>query len=660
RPCVRWEGLRRGSTGDGGKKEKKEKKEPKVPMQHVALALAQTLLGGEADPPMSPDELLALMAVDLSRSALFRRLFFLLMCAVNAVSLVLARTTFSRLWPKQRADLLQGLLQSRSSVSRGFGNLALLPFKYYFSGSEQAHALVGAPFVRTPPPPEPEPRWMSQITHSGGLSENMTLEAEVVVVGTGAGGAVVAKELAEQGVAVALFEEGKLWRRESFDGNPDHMMPRLYRAAGFTATVGNTVIPLPMGRAVGGTTLINSGTCFRTPEAVLAEWAGMGMPELAPERMAPFFEKVEKQLRVSVAEDKYIGPVGEIIRRGCEALGYSGGPLSRNAVDCDGQAVCTQGCPTDAKQSTNISYIPAALSAGARLFTGLAVHDIITDGRRALGVRARGRKQNGEPVTVTCFARKVVLSCGALLTPALLRQNGLAGGNPWVGGNLSLHPASYVGASFPGTDMRNPFTIPQGYCCDQFHSRGIMMEGGTGPFKFMALGGPGIGSEYLSAVAEYPHTAVFGFMVRDSAHGRVLASPGGLPVAWYRVSPHDMKRLTFAMQALGEIFLAAGAEKLILPTFYRPVVRNGDELHKAAARPWKPHNMILSAFHASGTARMGVSPKTSATDPNHRVHHVPGLYVVDASSLPTSPGVNPQVTIMALAARAAGKIAENL
>ena len=201
-------------------------------------------------------------------------------------------------------------------------------------------------------------RWESQIVESSDFDFD-EVECDVVVVGTGAGGAVVAKELAENGLAVLMVEAGPYLKRDDFNNPTVQSFQRLYVGKGATAALGNTAIPIPFAQLVGGTTAINCGTCFRTPPWVLERWATeLGNTDLMPENMEQYFERVETVLQVADADPKYVGAVGEIIGRGCDKLGYTHRPLRRNAPGCDGAGVCTTGCPTGAKRSTDVSYVP--------------------------------------------------------------------------------------------------------------------------------------------------------------------------------------------------------------------------------------------------------------------------------------------------------------
>jgi choline dehydrogenase-like flavoprotein len=183
-------------------------------------------------------------------------------------------------------------------------------------------------------------------------------------VGTGAGGAVVAKELAQRGHAVVLLEEGAHRGRADFDGRSISGLQRFYRGKSLLGTVGNVFIPLPMGRLVGGSTAINTATCWRTPERVLARWvSAFGLAELAPERMAPYFERVERTLEIAPPDARYLGGAARVIARGADRLGCAHGPVARNAPACDGAGVCDTGCPTGAKRSMDRTCRPRSGTA---------------------------------------------------------------------------------------------------------------------------------------------------------------------------------------------------------------------------------------------------------------------------------------------------------
>ncbi|MFN7954762.1 MAG: GMC family oxidoreductase N-terminal domain-containing protein, partial [bacterium] len=288
-----------------------------------------------------------------------------LLRALDAASLASTGRRFASLPLAERETLLERWSRS-GLVRRSLVAAVTTPLKYAHFDDPEIYALYGTRYDKSAPA-EPSPAWMRQVTAGADVPADETIECDVVVVGTGAGGAVVAKELAERGLAVAILEEGSyLTRREFARGSILEMQSKLYRNAGLTMALGNGVIQIPAGRLVGGSTAVNTATCWRTPDWILSHWADdLGLGDLAPECMAPHFDAVWNELGVSFSSAQAIGPQGEIVARGCEKLGYAHQPVWRNARDCDGQGVCDWGCPTDAKRSMNLSYIPSALKSNA-------------------------------------------------------------------------------------------------------------------------------------------------------------------------------------------------------------------------------------------------------------------------------------------------------
>jgi choline dehydrogenase-like flavoprotein len=500
---------------------------------------------------------------------------------------------------------------------------------------------------------EARPAYLRDRVHQ--LDSDLAVECDVVVIGTGAGGAVVGRELAEAGHAVVFIEQGRYFDRSDFTGRAFEMQQKLYRRSGSTFSIGNVGIPIPLGQTVGGSTTVNSGTCLRTPDRVLASWRDeLGLDELAPEHMARYFERVEAVLGVELARTELLGGNGRVIARGCESLGFTRhGPLRRNAPDCDGQGVCCFGCPSDAKRSTNVSYIPIALRAGAELFPQAEVTRIIVEGGRARGVVAT--TAGGHALTV--HARAVVVACGTIMTPLLLSAQQLGTRSGQLGRNLSIHPAAGALAEFD-EKIESWNGIPQGYTVEDLHEEGILFEGAMVPLEMSMSMSQLIGPELIRLAESFDHVASFGFLVEDTSRGTVRGVRGQ-PVIQYWLSERDVSHIKRGLDVLAQIFFAAGARTVHLPIAGFEVVRPDDlpALRRARIRPW---NLDLSAYHPLGTARMGRDPASSVIDADHRLHDVDALYVVDGSAVPTSLGVNPQITIMALATRAAEKISQAL
>ncbi|WP_354701800.1 GMC family oxidoreductase [Paraconexibacter sp. AEG42_29] len=479
------------------------------------------------------------------------------------------------------------------------------------------------------------------------LAGETIITVDACVIGSGAGGAPVAKELAEGGMRVAVLEDGDWHETASFTARPRDMTPRLYRDAGQIVTVGTPPIGLPLGRAVGGTTLINSGTCFRTPDHVLTQWQrDFGLAELTTANLDPFFRRVEREINVSRVPAGLAGSSARLVLEGAARLGLSGGHLFRNAKGCVGSGVCAFGCPTGAKQHTGITYVPRAWAAGATTYTGVTAQRVVhRDGRVAEVV---ARTAAGGTLRVRC--RHAIVACGTLLTPALLAASGVGQASGELGGNLSIHPASAARAVFD--EDLDPWTgVPQSAYVDGLQAEGIMFEGISGPPDQAAASTPRTGAAHRDLMLQARRTASFGVMVHDTARGSVRRR-AGQTVIRYDLHPDDAARFQRGMAVLAEIFFAVGAREVVVPLAGVPTLRGGDVGPLTTARI-RPRDVSAMAFHPLGTARAGADPATSVVDPDLRMHGIDGLHVCDGSAVPSSLGVNPQITIMALATRLA-------
>jgi choline dehydrogenase-like flavoprotein len=465
------------------------------------------------------------------------------------------------------------------------------------------------------------------------------LQADVCVIGAGAGGAVLAAELAEGGAQVVVLDQGPRHSVEEFTARPPEMMARLYRDGGQTATLGTPPIILPLGKGLGGTTLVNSGTCFRTPAAVLERWAEEFGLELDEATLKPCFERVEAALSVAEVTPELAGANAAVARRGAERLGWSHGYLRRNARGCVGSGVCVFGCPTSAKQHTGITYIPRAEVAGAEILTGADVQSIVLERGRAVGVSVR--LASGRRLEVR--SQEVIVACGTIHTPLLLERSGVPDRSGQRGRNLALHPAT-AGFALMDEVVDMARGVPQSFYVDEFSSEGIMFESVAGPPAYAAMSLPLEGAEHRRAMSDYRCLAQFGLMVSDASRGSVR-SLAGRPLIRYDLCPEDLAKFRAGLARLRELFLAAGALEVYLP------LPAGVDPKCARTK-----DLTLMAFHPLGTARADVRPTHGVTDGDLAVHGVAGLHVADGSVVPSSLGVNPQMTIMALATRLAYKL----
>ncbi|MFN8217225.1 MAG: GMC family oxidoreductase [Solirubrobacterales bacterium] len=485
-------------------------------------------------------------------------------------------------------------------------------------------------------------------------------ECDVVVVGSGAGGAVAAATLAEAGLDVVVLEAGGRYDRDSYPSDPLEAIAALYREGGLTIAAGRPPIPVPVARALGGTTVINSGTCFRAPDAVLEDWRRRFGVDWARDLDAEFGE-AEEFLRVRPLDPERMGRNGQLAMEGAAAIGASGGPISRNAGSCVQCSSCPFGCPIDAKRGMHVSYLPRAVAAGARLRAGAEVERVIVENGRAVGVEVavdhamRGEtRPRARERSLVRARRAVVLAGGALGTPELLLRSGLGGSQ--VGRNLHVHPACWVGARYP-EEVRGWEGVMQSYYVDEWESERVLLEATFTPLAFGGAWLLGAGRAHQEAMLGFGHVGSIGVHLSDESAGRVVLGPPGSLRASYALTAADARRLAFGIARAAEIHFAAGAVE-VYPNIARVGVLKPADLARFEATAFKPRELRLEAFHPMGTARIAAEPRAGVCAADGSVHGAGALYIADASLFPTSVGVNPMMTVIAFAARIAAGIAE--
>lgn len=564
--------------------------------------------------------------------------------------------TFTGLSKTDQHTLIEKWIQAKSYVPRMLLKAMHLPVLTTYYG----HPAPANKLHYTPAPPQINHEVNYQVEDGNTFHQDMTEFADVCIIGSGAGGAVLAKELSEQGLDVVVLEEGAFFRTADFNGHTLDMFKAMYRDNGLTFTLGLPSIVLPLGKCVGGTTVINSGTCLRLPDKLLERWAhDAALRHLAMDTLTPYYERVENILHVHEPPLHLLSPGNLRFKAGADSLGFHGGILKRNIHGCEGSGICCLGCPTGGKQSMQLSYIPLAIRNGTRLYANCQAEKLLVDGHHVQGVQARLGKTPGQPQPIlTVKAKVTILACGTIHSPGMLAKSGLGQLSPQIGTHLTIHPATKVSALFddPVHAYRG---IPQGYYVDEFLTDGIMMEGIDTPPALSAISVPVYGQEHKSFMEQYDRLASFGLLISDTSHGRLYNQKGERPWVVYNLNQQDKQRLQKGLGLLADIFFEAGAREVYLPIAKFPHLKSRDDIPKLQNALLKTTDIELSSFHPLGTCRMGIDPRTAVIDHHCKVFEMDNLYICDGSIFPSSLGVNPQLTIMAMATRTAAHIKES-
>lgn len=488
----------------------------------------------------------------------------------------------------------------------------------------------------------------------------LVLSCDVVVVGSGAGGSVVATELAESGLDVIVLEEGAHVPAEQMGKmRPSESMRHAWRDGAMTLAIGigdSPSINVTMGKVIGGSSVLTGGVCFRIPGHIMHTWTGkLGLAAYNEREMEPYFEHVERRIHVEVVPEAMRSRGTQLFALGAQRKGFEIQPMSRNTKGCNGCGRCNFGCPEQAKLSVDLSYLPRAMAKGARVYSHALVENIERKGDRAVGITGRLlNRPGGKPGdALRVHAKRVVVAAGAWHTPVLLKKSGL-GNKERVGKNLSLHPAFRMLARFD-QPVRGWQGALQSAWSGSFEHEGITLTGLFVPVGVLGATMPGVGPEHMRNAANIDHLAMFGGLIHDEGGGTVHRFLGREPIVTYRMSPRDRARIARVIRIMGETFFAAGAREV-----YAPVLgMRGLTADQFASTPFEKvpaQSIECASQHPLGSATMGASREHSVVDQDGKVWGMEDLYVVDGSVVPTSLGVNPQLSIMSIATRIAHRM----
>ena len=624
--------------------------------RHTLEAVCDTL-GPEPDGSAATAATMAAHLAEVGSPADHRR-FRMALALVESRALNLFLTgrfrRFTHLDRTRRERVVRAWANSRSGHLRAgfqtFRRLAL--FLHYArrddrTGGNPRWSEVGYPGPVTPP--RQAPRTIVPLT----VTQDTTLQADVVVIGSGAGGGVVAGELAAAGHAVVVLEKGGYYHEADFDGAEFSSLRRLYEKGGILATHDVGVVLLA-GSNLGGGTTVNWTTSLRTPDHVLREWQTQcGVAGAAGAEWQASLDAVCARCHVD-ADESAPNRQDQRLIAGCEALGYHWRAVPRNVKGCGDCGYCSFGCRFGAKQGVLKTYLQDAFDQGTRIVVGCHVDRITTQAGAVAGVEAR---VNGHRLTVRCKA--VVAAAGSIHTPALLKRSGLRNAN--LGRHLHLHPVAVVFGVYdePIESWRGAL---QAAVCDQFRDLddgyGFILEVAPAHPGLLALGFPWRdGRSHQERMSRAAYTATFIAIARDRDGGRVRVDRRGQPVIDYTVSARDAPRVLQGAQEAARVHAAAGARTIGGPYHNLPEL----SLQKAAGiedyvaqfprRGVIKNDLVLYSAHQMSSCRMGGSPKQAPVSPDGEAYEVQNLFVADASALPTATGVNPMISIMALAHR---------
>ncbi len=500
------------------------------------------------------------------------------------------------------------------------------------------------------------------VFHGRELRGNVTLDADVVVVGTGAGGSIALREAARAGLSAIALEEGAFHRSSDFNQREEEMFPRLFQLGGGRTTE-DLAIRVLGGRGVGGSTIHNTNLCKRTPDPILELWASRyGVEGAGPREMASRFETIERDLSVTPIPDDAINANNDALRRGIAALGWKGGPLMHNRVGCVRSGFCELGCTYNAKENALKVVLPQAFASGAKLYADIDVRRVLWRDGRAHGVEAIAHDGNGRPVArVAVKARVVVLAGSAIGSAAIARRSNLPDPHARIGKGLRMHPGAVVAGLFD--DRIDGFRgIPQSFECTEHLSfeegsdkRIWIVPAFAHPIGTAATI-PGFGKEHMKRMREYPKLAVLTAMLHDESSGEVAIDDDGEAVIRYRMNESDRAQLAKGLVACARILFAAGARAVTIPAIPPVRLANAKELDTLDTSFVRPHSVPLSAVHPMGTLSMGRDPERSVVTSTGEHHQVKGLFVADGSLFPTSLGGPPQISIYAFALHVAPHI----
>jgi choline dehydrogenase-like flavoprotein len=600
----------------------------------------------------------ALERIDPEKRNAFRFFLRLLENPLFMAGVSSTASRFSRLGQEKREKVLRHVARSAvpqlRTAYQGARSLVML-HAYAANGSPESDSLLSAIGY------EPQINRKSTAPHIPvtKLGQESVLECDVCVVGSGASGGVVAAVLAASGQDVLIVEAGSEWSGPDFDQHELTGLQRLFREGGLSGTR-DLSVSLLAGACIGGGTTVNWQSCFRTPDDVREEWSKLsGCNFFTSDAFTESLDDVWRRIGVSIDESE-INETNNAICRGAKSLDYRWSVIARNSLGCDCAQCgnCMFGCRVGGKQSTANTYLLDAIRSGARIVAPFSARRLLQSAGKVSGVEGSARDSNGTLREMQIKSKRVVLAAGALESPALLMRSGL--GSPHLGRHLYLHPTVAVTGMY-ASPMEPWVGPPQTIVCDEFSDLakgyGYRIEAAPAHPGLLAVGVPwSTARQHRREMQRVKFAAPFIILTRDSNSGRVRVTRDGEPYFDYRLGGAEKRLLKHGMVTAARMHFAAKADRIFTLHSGGLVwdrARDGGSIEKFCRRiegaSTAPNRLPLFSAHQMGTCRMGSERSRSVCDPDGAVHGLKGAYVADSSLFPASSGVNPMITIMALA-----------
>ena len=501
------------------------------------------------------------------------------------------------------------------------------------------------------------------------IQQNIEVSVDVCIVGSGAGGSVAAHTLQAAGLKVLVVEEGGYFTSNRFRMRESEAYPNLYQESAQRATK-DLSVSVFQGRAVGGGTVINWTTCFRTPEEVVASWNKYhGVKNLKSDDLQPHFDAIESRLNIKPIPIGAINRNNRALLNGCKALGYEASPIKRNVRGCAHTGYCGMGCPIDAKQSMLVTYLPDAMDKGATILSRCRINRIHFEGEKAVRLEgslldAFGIGTTGGEVVIK--AKHFILAAGAIGTPAILMRSGAPDPHEVLGKRTFLHPV-VAAVGIYKEPIEGYYGAPQSISSHHFSDRGkkvgFFLEAAPVHPLLVAINLPGYAKQHRKRMKQLPFMSAHLAIGIDGFHpevpgGEVTLRNSGAPLLDYTPAPMVYEAFREATKTMARIQLAAGATQ-VLTTHNKPIViKSEKDIKKLDKATFAPGALPSYSAHQMGGAGMSDSAKLGVVrSADLRHHQIKNLHVIDGSVFPTSLGVNPQESIYGLSRYIATKLA---